>query len=90
MAYTATLIKQSIMGNERSALYNVTADAASGVVGTSFGLVDAVVMGPISMATASPKVRINTNILSAASNGNIFISSAASGDNFFVIVYGRS
>lgn len=90
MAFTVTVVKQSIMGNERVTLLNVTADAASGVIGTSLGYIDAIAMGPISMATAGIKLKPNLNITSAPSNGNIFASSCAANDNFFVIVYGRS
>lgn len=91
MAYTATIVKQSIMGNERVTLLNVTADAnQSGTVSTSLGFLDSAVLGPISMSTAGIKVKVNTTGASAASNGNILISGCTSGDNFFLVVYGRS
>lgn len=90
MAYTVTLIKNTLVSNDRMTMYNVTADAASGVVVTNLGLVDSAQLGPISMATAAIKLKINLNAASAASNGQVFISSAVSGDNFFLYVYGRS
>lgn len=90
MAFTATLVKNNVMGNERVVVYNVTTDAASGVVATPLGLIDFVSFAPISMATAGVKFKINLNITSAASNGVVFVSSAASADNFFLTVYGRS
>lgn len=91
MAYTATLIKMNVIGNQRSAEYNVTSDAnQSGTVGTALGTLDAAFISPISMNTAGIKVKINTTGASAASNGNILISGCTSGDNFFLIVYGKS
>lgn len=90
MAYTSTLVKNSIMGNERVAIYNVTADAASGSVITNLGTIDAIQVTPISMATICGHFRINTNNLSAAANGQVFMSSLASADNFFLICYGKS
>lgn len=90
MAYTTTLIKNSIMGNQRVAEYNVTADAASGSVATTVGLIDSIQITPISMATICGHFRINTNAASAASNGVLFCSSIANGDNFFLTVYGKS
>lgn len=90
MAYTATLQKISLVGNDRMAQYLVTADAASGSVVTNMGTLDSAVLGPVSMATAGIKIKINTNGASAASNGVVLISSAASGDSFFLICYGKS
>lgn len=90
MAYTATLIKNSVVSNDRMTQYLVTADAASGSVTTNLGLVDSALLGPVSMATAGIKIKINTSGASAASNGLILISSAANGDAFFLTVFGRS
>lgn len=89
MAYTGTIIRQSVHGNSRVAYMNVTADAASGAVDTGLGVVDAVAMAPISCATAAFKITINTNSGSTALNGSIKFAAAASGDNFYLIVHGR-
>jgi hypothetical protein len=90
MAYTATLQKINVMGNQRVSQYLVTADAASGSVVTNMGTLDCAVIGPISMATAGIKVKINTSAASAAANGQVLISSAVSGDAFFLICYGKA
>ena len=92
MAFTATLVKHNVSGNQRILTYNVTADANSGVVACPLGFVDGVTWAPISMATGTngyPKFRANLNAASAASNGNVMCSSCTNGDNFFLIVYGR-
>lgn len=90
MAYTNTLIRQTVMGNQRVLEYNVTVDAASGVVYTGLNYVDSVQFAPISMtSTGLPRLKANVGTASAASLGNVFISSAVSGDNFFLTIYGR-
>jgi hypothetical protein len=89
MAYTATLQKNNVMGNQRVAQYLVTADAASGVVVTTLGYIDAIAVAPVSMATAGAKFKANTNAASAAANGSVMVSSAANGDVFFLTVFGR-
>ncbi len=92
MAYTATLIKHNVIGNQRMLQYNVTADANSGAVATPLGLVESIVFTPISMntLTITPKFKPNLSAASAAANGSVFMSSCTNGDNFFLIVYGRS
>lgn len=89
MAFTATLIKNTVFGNQRVCQYDVTADAASGSVVTGLSVVDSIAVAPISMATAGCKFKKNLNDASAAANGTVFVSSAANGDNFFLTVYGR-
>ena len=90
MAFTNTLVKQTVYGNERVQHYNITADAASGVVYTGLSYVDAFHWSAISMTTSTvPHMKANVGTASAASLGNVFISSVISGDNFFLTVYGR-
>lgn len=89
MAYTATVVKKTVFGNERVVVFDVTADAQSGVVDAGM-YVDAFSTGPISMNTNSlVKIRPNINAASAASNGNIMISGCTSGDRFYLTVYGH-
>lgn len=89
MAFTATVLRQTVMGNERVIHYSVLADAASGVVVTGLSYLDQVQTSPQSLTTAIYKVKINTNAASAVANGSVMISSVASGDTFFLTVYGR-
>lgn len=89
MAYTGTIVKSTVMGNERVVLMDVTSDAASGSVVTGIGIIDAIAMSPISCATAGFKVKANLTTGSSVANGTIFMSSTASGDRFYLIVYGR-
>lgn len=89
MAYTATKLKGDVHGSQRVEQYLVTADAASGVVATGLQYVDCLSFAPKSCATAGFKVKANLSAASAAANGSVMVSSAASGDDFYLIVYGR-
>lgn len=89
MAFTASLRKSTVFGNQRIAQYLVTADAASGSVATGLQYIDAIAYAPVSAATAGFKIKANLDATSATSNGTVFVSSAANGDVFFMTVYGR-
>lgn len=90
MAFTVTVVNKTVFGNKRVSLLDVTADAQSGVVDSGHSVVDAFTVGPISMATFSlVKIRPNINAASAASNGQIMVSGVASGDRFFLTVFGH-
>lgn len=88
MAYTATKVMTTVFGNVRVVGFNVAADAASGSVATGLKNVLWCDITPISMTTGAPHLKINTDATSAAAAGTIFISSAASTDNFFLVAYG--
>jgi hypothetical protein len=81
MAYTVTK-EQAVFGNERVVICNVSADAASGTIPTGLGTIVGHSLGPQSMSTAAVKMSV--------SGGTVTVSNAASGDVFFLTVYGRS
>jgi hypothetical protein len=89
MAYTATKLKGSVHGDQRVEQYLVAADAASGSVSTGLKYVDCVTFAPKSCATAGFKIKANLSDAGAASNGSVMVSSAASGDDFYLVVFGR-
>lgn len=89
MAFDVTTLFTTVYGNKRVVALDVTADAASGAVTTGLSVVDAVTMGPISCATAAFKIKINQNSAATALNGSLFVSSAADGDNFYIVAHGR-
>lgn len=80
MAYTLTKV-DSVFGNKKVQIIEVTADAASGTIPTALGAIDGWALGPKSMATSAVKMSV--------SGGTVTVSNAASGDNFYVTVYGR-
>jgi hypothetical protein len=90
MAYTATILKQSVHGDERVIHYSVLADAASGSVATGLSVIHQVQTSPQSLTTAIYKVKANRNGAdTAALNGTVLISSIASGDVLLMTVYGH-
>jgi len=89
MAYTASFIYKIVQGNKRVHAITCTADAASGTVASGLRHIESIVVGDVSMATASPVIYANIDSdSSSAANGTVFISSAASGDGFTIICTG--
>ncbi len=89
MAFTVTKVFATVHGNQRVEGYEVTADAASGVMATGLGYINGVAVAPVSAATAGGKFKRNLDASSATANGSVFVSSVASGDVFFVTIFGR-
>lgn len=89
MAYTGTLVRETVFGNMRATILRVSADAASGSVDSQMGYVEGFSLSPVSMGTAAIKIKPNLDATSATANGKIFVSSAVSGDDFFLTIYGR-
>lgn len=87
MAFTITR-EQSVFGNKKVVLLNVTVDSASGNVDTGLGKVDHISICPISMATGAIVVKKNIGSGATARMGIVNLNGAASGDNFFMTVYG--
>lgn len=90
MAFTNTRLIRNIEGNKIVEYWDVTADAASGVITTGLSVVEAIGgVTPVSMATAAAKFIKNTSAASATANGSIMVSSAASGDHFIIMAVGH-
>lgn len=80
MAYTVSKV-DSIFGDQRVAMCSVTADAASGTVPTPLSAINSVALAPQSMATSAVKISV--------SGGTVTISNAASGDGFYLTIFGK-
>lgn len=89
MAYTQSLVARSVFGNLRMVSYRLTADAATQAVQTELSKIDFLSFAPQSCSTAALKLAINENASGTASDGYVGVSGAASGDEFFVTVYGK-
>lgn len=79
MAYSVTK-SETVYGNKRVALCDVTADAATGNVPTGLTKVDAVSLGSKSMHSFGVKMSV--------SGGTVAFTGATSGDAFYLIVHG--
>lgn len=88
MAYTVSK-KQTVFGDQRAVILDITADAATQTVETGLGKINGFALGPKSLSTAAIKCYVNSNSSGVQSFGVLGISGCASGDQFFVTVYGE-
>jgi hypothetical protein len=79
----------TVFGNKKVSLLSCSVDSASGNVDSGLGVVDHVSICPISMATSAIILKKNIGSGATARNGIININAAASGDVFYLTVYGR-
>ncbi len=89
MAYTATLDKRTVHGDEVCHHYTIVADAASGSVGTGLGFINQVQFTPSSLTTMGVHVRKNAFGAATASVGTVGFEGFVSGDVGYLTVYGR-
>ena len=87
MAFTVTG-KTTVFGDQRVRILDILADAATQTVETGLKAIAGFSVGCQSCTTASIKIYANSNASGVLSAGVLGISGAASGDRFFVTVYG--
>lgn len=90
MAWTITREKTTF-GNKKVVLITAVSDAAETNLDTGLSYVDAFTIGfkSCSTGTALPHMAANKNSSGTASNGKIGISGVTSGDEYFIVAYGR-
>ncbi len=90
MAWTITK-EMTALGNKRVALIDAVSDAAETNLATGLAYVTHYSVGVKSCATgtALPHVAINKNSSGTAANGTIGISGVTTGDEYFIVAYGR-
>ena len=81
MAFTVSVVEKIVWGNLRVHILDVTHDGAAETVATGLDNVRGVALGSISMATASLSFK--------PSAGNVAITSGATGDHYYLTVFGR-
>jgi len=89
MAFTIGINQKVNLGNKRVHLLSCSVDSASGNIVTGLQVVDHISICPVSMATAAIVLKKNVGSGATAVNGTINVNGAASGDVFFLTVYGR-
>lgn len=87
MAYTVTR-KISAFGDQRVAMLQITADAGTQTVETGMKYVNAFIVGN-SSGCSGWKIWANSNASGINSAGVLGISNATSGDQCFIVVFGR-
>jgi hypothetical protein len=86
-----TVVRTPIVsGNKRGTIMQVTADGAEAALDTGLGYVEGFSLGYKSMTAITYTIYANQGTTSTAANGTLGISGLTSGDEFFIIVYGRS
>lgn len=89
MAFTATLVKRSVHGDEAVVHYTVTADAASGSVNTGLGNIVNYSLTPSSLNSANHKTYKNALGGATAAAGYVGFDGCTSGDTWYLVVFGR-
>jgi len=88
MAFTVNR-EQTVFGNKKVVLISCSVDSASGNVDTGLSVIDGVGASLVSAATAAYTLKRNVGSNSTARPGILNINSAAAGDSYFFVVYGR-
>ena len=86
---TSFLVKNQAMGDKFVHYVRVTADATSGAFATGFSVVDFLQHSPQSATTGSFRVLMNKSSGLTATNGDVAISGAISGDVIYLTVVGH-
>ena len=89
MAFTVGVNKKVNVGDQRVHQISCSVDSASGNIVTGLKSVEHVAICPISMATAAIIMKKNIGSGATSVPGTININGAATGDVFFLTVYGR-
>jgi len=89
MAFSNALLERSVQGNKQVQFYSCVADAATGTIVTAFKSVDMISVTPKSLTTGAVKFVMNEGVSGTSTAGTIAVTGAASGDEFYVIVYGH-
>jgi len=89
MAYAVTRYN-SVFGDKRVVGLKITADAATQTIETGLSVIEWYQVGNLSsMASAAPKVHINSNASGVKSMGVLGCSAFTSGDDIYITVFGR-
>jgi hypothetical protein len=89
MAYTVTVLKKSVHGDERVHHLKVVADGAESNVNTGLDVVYNFSAGYASMTAITSHMYMNVDSSGTAKNGYIGTSGLTSGDTYYLTVYGR-
>ena len=87
MAWTVTKTP-TVFGNKAVDLLEITADAATQTVDTGLKQIDHISVGKDSMASNGHTIAVNSGAGGTATAGSLGFSGFASGDHFYVTVYG--
>ena len=89
MAFSNSILYQTMWGNKKVVAISMVADANSGSITTGLSVVESVQATVVSAATGAQKFKMNLSAASAAANGSIMVSSCTNGDVFQVLAIGH-
>jgi hypothetical protein len=89
MAFNNSLLERTTFGNKSVQVYSCVADGATGTVVTGLQSVDFIQVTNKSMTTGATKFKTNVGVSGTAIAGTVAVTGAASGDEFYITVYGR-
>jgi hypothetical protein len=89
MAFSNAILERMNMGNKQAMFYSCVADAATGTIVTGLKAVDAIAVTPKSLTTGAVKFVMNEGVSGTSTAGTIAVTGAASGDEFYAMVYGH-
>ena len=88
MAYTVTVLNNTVHGNERVIRYNILADATTQTVATGLGTITGINVVNKSATSGMGKFKVNVGAGGTATAGSFAMTSIVSGDEYYVTVYG--
>ncbi len=89
MAFTVTKTPM-IIGNKRGVGLDITTDGAEETIETGLSWVEGFTVGIVSANTAPHWIAANSGTTGTAIAGALGLSGFTSGDDLFIMVYGRS
>ena len=89
MAFTVTTMNKSVFGDMRVHNLIITADGTSDEMDSGLDYIYVAHMSAKSAASAPNKIQANVLTAATASNGYYSITGVASGDDFYVTLFGR-
>jgi translation initiation factor 1 (eIF-1/SUI1) len=89
MAFNNSLLERTTFGNKSVQVYSCVADGATGTVVTGLQTVDFIQVTYKSMSSGASKFKTNLGTSGTAIAGTVAVTGVASGDEFYMTVYGR-
>lgn len=89
MAFTVSAIAKTVFGNQRTHVFRVTTDAAEATLDTGLTWIEWHAISPVKCTDAVFCAYPNSGSTGTAIAGSIGLSGLATGDIFFLTVYGR-
>lgn len=89
MAFSVSVIHKGVHGEGRMFVYSCVADGASGIVSTDLGKIYHAAYVPVSLTTGLLGIKQNVGNASGVSFGKVQVSGVATGDVFYLTVWGR-